>query len=325
MLPGEEKTLHLFEARYLALFDEAILNYDRRFGHILLSTERSSLAASGALVHISEWERMDVGVKLRIHGIGRIQVSSVELGSAAPYILGSVAFVRDSLGDENDGDVPLSHVLALEESFWKEALRLIDVSVELGIPPFRSKKHVAPATMADDNFGATSNPPPPDDMDPAAKKVGLEVVLTMLSFMRKVDVDVFKMRAPSVQPTRTTRLLANTFSFLLSRFHRIQVVYMQQLREAVARASWPVTGSGGVEDGESTLDEDEKTLCRLRAVSFAGFDLFSCDAGVRQRALEVNSTAKRLLTVLNSTRARLKMLDAQLALRRAFPSMPGEF
>lgn len=71
LLPGEEKTLHLFEARYLALFDEVVLNYDQRFGHVLLSQERASLAASGTLVRVSEWERMDIGVKLRVHGVGR--------------------------------------------------------------------------------------------------------------------------------------------------------------------------------------------------------------------------------------------------------------
>jgi Lon protease-like protein len=172
MLPGEEKTLHLFEARYLALFDDAVLNYDRRFGHILLSTERSSLAASGALVYVSDWERLDIGVKLRIHGIGRIQVASVELDSSAPYILGSVSCLHDT-DEHEDGEVPVSQILTLEESFWKEALRLIDVSVDLGLSPFRSKKHVTPPTIDGDAFGSagSSSRPPPEHTDAAAKKV----------------------------------------------------------------------------------------------------------------------------------------------------------
>lgn len=93
---------------------------------------------------------------------------------------------------------------------------------------------------------------------------------------------------------------------------------MQQLRETVARASWPAAASGGLAEADASLSDDEKTECRLRAVSFAGFELFPCNAGERQRALEVRSTAKRLLTVLDATRERLKILEAQLALRRAF-------
>jgi Lon protease-like protein len=169
MLPGEEKTLHLFEARYLALFDEAVLNYQKRFGHILLSHERSALAASGTLVQVSSFERMEIGVKLQIHGIGRIQVSAVELSGSAPYILGSVAYVED-VDEEEEPQQDVDELLALEETFWRGALRLVDLSVELGLEPFRSKRHTIPPTISYDAFGATGSPPPGDGSDAAAKK-----------------------------------------------------------------------------------------------------------------------------------------------------------
>lgn len=165
MLPGEEKTLHLFESRYLALFDAALLRFDKTFGHILLSEERAALAASGTLVTVSEWERADIGVKLRIQGIGRIQVQEVEVGAA--FIVGSVRFVEDGDGGGMEA------LLDLEERFWKAALRLIDLAVELGVAPFRSKEEVAVPTFDEtDAFGVTSTPPPAMHLDAEKKKVG---------------------------------------------------------------------------------------------------------------------------------------------------------
>jgi hypothetical protein len=98
-----------------------------------------------------------------------------------------------------------------------------------------------------------------------------------------------------------------------------QANYVQQLREAVERASWPAAGAAGEEEESGgALSERERTRCRLRAVSFVGFELFPSDAGVRQRALENKSTVGRFRTVLAGVKDRLQVMDAQLALRRAF-------
>lgn len=195
----------------------------------------------------------------------RILVSAVEQGTTAPYFLGSVSFVSDSDLAEEESESPLDALIEQEEQFWKLAMRLIDLSVDLSVAPFRSKKHFAPPTLPGDKFGLTSLPPPPDEMDDAAKKV----------------------------------------------------VYLDQLRQAVERGSWPLCG--GNDGGE--LTKQQKEHFRLKAVSFAGFELFPSDAGMRQRALELRSTAERFERVLAAVEGRTKAMEAKLALRKAFPSL----
>lgn len=169
MLPGEEKTLHLFESRYLALFDASLQRFDKTFGHVLLSRERAALAQNGTLVNVSKWERADVGVKLRIQAIGRIQVQEIE-GIDSFFITGRVGYLGDAEADAVKEE--MAKLLEMEEQFWLKALRVIDLSVDLGVKPFRSKSDVAVPTFDEtDPFGVTSTPPPARHLDAEAKKV----------------------------------------------------------------------------------------------------------------------------------------------------------
>lgn len=93
---------------------------------------------------------------------------------------------------------------------------------------------------------------------------------------------------------------------------------MQQLRTAVKRGELPLSISGS--DSKVELADEEKTMSRLTSVSFVGFDLFDNHIGQRQKALETKSCAERMLTVITGTDERIKHMEAQLALQRAFPS-----
>jgi Lon protease-like protein len=258
MLPGEEKTLHLYEARYLAMFDQVITRYDSMFAHVLLSHERKALAAAGTLVRISEWTRLELGVKVKLEAIGRLRVSAVEQLSL-PFITATVSFV-----DDDDDLAVIPELLEKEREFWKLAKSIAVKSARLEISPVRTKTESMPPTLAEDALRST---------------------------------DHF-CSSPLSEEEKAAGCLEN-------------------LKQAVNRASWPCGRQGGIEEERAVIAE--RTRCRLRAVSFVGFELFPSEAGERQRTLELLSTLDRLDKIVDGCRARAKLLEAQLALRTAFP------
>jgi ATP-dependent protease La (LON) substrate-binding domain len=152
-LPGETKVLHLFESKCLSLFEVALERYQGKFCHILVSHERSALAAAGTLVCISEWERLELGVRVRLDAIARVQVHSVA-DTATPFTCGRVSIIDDVKDDDGDGreesQAPaLESLLVKEAEFWTCGERIISQAVSLGLFPFRSKEDVEPPTLED--------------------------------------------------------------------------------------------------------------------------------------------------------------------------------
>ncbi|KAK4745067.1 hypothetical protein SAY87_011379 [Trapa incisa] len=106
LVPSEVKTLHLYEARYLALLDDALSKKSKLFVHFVLdpisvpgSSDGLSFAARyGCLVLIENVERLDVGALVSIRGICRVKIANFV--QAEPYLTGVVL----PLKDENPGD-----------------------------------------------------------------------------------------------------------------------------------------------------------------------------------------------------------------------------
>ncbi|KAJ8747309.1 hypothetical protein K2173_012957 [Erythroxylum novogranatense] len=99
LIPSESKSLHLYEARYLALLEEllSLLRKKKLFVHFVLDpilisnsgAEASFAARHGCLVTIENVERLDVGALVSIRGIGRVKiVRSIQLLSD-PYLKGA--------------------------------------------------------------------------------------------------------------------------------------------------------------------------------------------------------------------------------------------
>ncbi|XP_050212763.1 uncharacterized protein LOC126664424 isoform X2 [Mercurialis annua] len=101
LVPSESKTLHLYEARYLALLEESLLRKQKLFVHFVLDpilisssgTEASFAAIYGCLVSIENVERLDVGALVSIRGIGRIKI--IRVLQSAPYLIGEVVPMQD--------------------------------------------------------------------------------------------------------------------------------------------------------------------------------------------------------------------------------------
>ncbi|KAF8057649.1 hypothetical protein HT031_005998 [Scenedesmus sp. PABB004] len=117
MLPGSVKSLHLYEARYLALLDEVLASPgpNKLLGHVVVEQRGDAVGSKaaafpgafvgqnlvllmGVLVRVLEVRTLGVGALVRIQAEGRVAVT--EVTQAEPFIRGVVVPQRDApLGD----------------------------------------------------------------------------------------------------------------------------------------------------------------------------------------------------------------------------------
>ncbi|KAL5843478.1 hypothetical protein ACOSQ4_009436 [Xanthoceras sorbifolium] len=134
LVPSESKTLHLYEARYLALLDESLIRKNR-FVHFVLdpiaisdsAAEVSFAARYGCLVLIENVERLDVGALVTIRGIGRVKI--IKFFQAEPYLKGEVIPMQDAVPDSS------SDVISFKVSAVKDAVySLNSLEIKLKAP-----------------------------------------------------------------------------------------------------------------------------------------------------------------------------------------------
>ncbi|XP_010932560.1 uncharacterized protein [Elaeis guineensis] len=120
LIPSEFKTLHLYEARFLALLEESLQRRKKLFVHFVLDpffTSRSSAGASfaaryGCLVLIESIKQLEIGALVSIRGIGRVRI--VELMQMEPYLRGVILPILDDVsGQKSEID---SKLLELRKS-----------------------------------------------------------------------------------------------------------------------------------------------------------------------------------------------------------------
>ncbi|PKI57522.1 uncharacterized protein LOC116204041 [Punica granatum] len=123
LVPSESKTLHLYEARYLALLEDSLSRKKKLFVHFVLdpismpgSSDGLSFAARyGCLVLIENVERLEVGALVTIRGICRIKLANFI--QAEPYLTGVVLPLKDK-NPEDSSDIS-SRVAEVKESLHK--------------------------------------------------------------------------------------------------------------------------------------------------------------------------------------------------------------
>ncbi|CDF32120.1 unnamed protein product [Chondrus crispus] len=142
-LPGESKLLHLFEARYLSLFEHVIVHCDKQCAHVLVAPGRNALAAHGTIVRIREWRRLDVGVSVRFEAVGRLRIS--KLYNASPFLQADVHVVDDH-GLQEGGKA--EDVTEVETRFWTLFRQVVGLCVRLGEDPLREKLSTAEESIA---------------------------------------------------------------------------------------------------------------------------------------------------------------------------------
>ncbi|KAJ3671599.1 hypothetical protein LUZ60_007678 [Juncus effusus] len=102
LIPTESKTLHLYEARFLSLLEEAVSEKNKTFVHFVLdplARNESSFGASYCcLIHIENIKQLPIGALVSIRGIGRVDI--VEVVQMEPYLRGIVIPVQDNIPDQ---------------------------------------------------------------------------------------------------------------------------------------------------------------------------------------------------------------------------------
>ncbi|KAL2490144.1 ATP-dependent protease La (LON) domain protein [Forsythia ovata] len=120
LVPSEVKTLHLYEARYLALLEESLFVKKKLFVHFVLdpiilsdtSAEAPFAARYGCLVKIEKVEQLEVGALVLIRGVGRVKV--LKFKQVEPYLTGVVTPLQDDVSLEMTETNP--KVLELKEA-----------------------------------------------------------------------------------------------------------------------------------------------------------------------------------------------------------------
>ncbi|CAI7740690.1 unnamed protein product [Closterium sp. NIES-54] len=107
-LPGSSKTLHLYEARYLALLEEVLSRSRGLLGHVVLEPMRSEdgqgmtfVASYGCLSYVESVRKLQVGALVAVRGVGRIRLQ--QLTQVEPFLRGQVAVVTDDRSEEGAG------------------------------------------------------------------------------------------------------------------------------------------------------------------------------------------------------------------------------
>eukprot|EP00293_Proteomonas_sulcata_P017980 CAMPEP_0184306870 /NCGR_PEP_ID=MMETSP1049-20130417/15752_1 /TAXON_ID=77928 /ORGANISM="Proteomonas sulcata, Strain CCMP704" /LENGTH=348 /DNA_ID=CAMNT_0026619225 /DNA_START=325 /DNA_END=1371 /DNA_ORIENTATION=- len=100
LLPGETKNLHLYEARFLALFEEAVKSHGSCFGNCIFAGNMEFLNIAAPLVEIIEWRRQDVGIFVKVRCVGRVKIEDVEEGD--PYLIVTATPYDDEAVDAED-------------------------------------------------------------------------------------------------------------------------------------------------------------------------------------------------------------------------------
>ncbi|XP_021287994.1 uncharacterized protein LOC110419317 isoform X2 [Herrania umbratica] len=137
LVPSESKTLHLYEARYLALLEESLLR-KKLFVHFVLDPiaignsggEASFAARYGCLVLIENIEQLDVGALVFIRGIGRVKI--IKFLQADPYLKGEVRPQQDMVLDSTTNIT--SKVLQVKEALHSLNTLEIKLKAPKGAP-----------------------------------------------------------------------------------------------------------------------------------------------------------------------------------------------
>lgn len=103
LFPGETKQVHLFEARFLKVFEEAEKNDNKCVGQLLVTPGGSVPQVTG-LLEIEESKRQDIGVWARLRCVGRVAISGIEATDYG-YFRANVSLVTDNTTEAVDQEL----------------------------------------------------------------------------------------------------------------------------------------------------------------------------------------------------------------------------
>lgn len=315
-LPGETKRLHLFEARYISLFEAVISQYDNHCGHILIDAPRRAMAAVGTLVVVRKWQRQAIGVSVEVDAVGRLHTT--KLYPSNPYLTAEFSCVNDVRSADDPQELS-----ELYDEFWKVCRELTEVAKSVDEPVFRVKTDGAKATIdaatkttndilkqhkkTKEQLGDNKNKNDEDDNDDSS----VVEPTTNNDITEQQDIDKNGMWMSSTSSSSSNGSTNNNNNAATNTFEQVQVAIKTTAERAIAykRIDW-----------SPHVDDVDMLRRRAHAISFAAWDLFQSSAQQRQKALEQRSTSSRLTTAIEAMQTRRNQLAAKAALKAAFSS-----
>ena len=113
LIPGQSRYLHLYEARFLALFDHATKECgdDVVLGFF---AGDNALLRCATRARVDRWERLDVGVGVTLRGVSRCSIAGVDQTEDHPFLLCALEDLADAPGG-GGGEAAAAEIRALAD------------------------------------------------------------------------------------------------------------------------------------------------------------------------------------------------------------------
>lgn len=99
LVPGQSRYLHLYEARFLALFEYCKSDADNDCVLGFFAGD-DALLRCATRARVDAWERLDVGIGVTVRGVARCAIANVEQAQDRPFLVAELGALEDAA----DGD-----------------------------------------------------------------------------------------------------------------------------------------------------------------------------------------------------------------------------
>ncbi|MBF2056733.1 MAG: LON peptidase substrate-binding domain-containing protein [Cyanobacterium sp. T60_A2020_053] len=128
LFPGRPLPLHIFEFRYRMMMN-TILEYDRRFGVLMIDSSSGEIAPVGCCAEIIHFEKLPDD-RMKVLTLGQQRFRLLEYVREKPYRVGLVEWIED-LSSPHDLRGKALEVKSLLKDVVKLSAKLTDQKIEL--------------------------------------------------------------------------------------------------------------------------------------------------------------------------------------------------
>jgi ATP-dependent Lon protease len=128
LFPGRPLPLHIFEFRYRMMMN-TILEYDRRFGVLMIDSTNGQISKIGCCAEIIHFERLPDD-RMKVLTLGQQRFRVLEYVREKPYRVGLVEWIED-LPTEDDLQPKADEVRSLLYDVVKLSAKLTEQKIEL--------------------------------------------------------------------------------------------------------------------------------------------------------------------------------------------------
>jgi len=121
LLPGSSRYLHLYEARFLNLFEASVGNHSSVLGAVFMGSG-GRLIRVGTLLEVDDYKRLQVGIGVTVRAVGRFAIEDVDPASEDLAYLRVLAADFDDAADASAAAAELGKALGGDAALGDAAL-----------------------------------------------------------------------------------------------------------------------------------------------------------------------------------------------------------